>query len=296
MHGGPRVAFAFALLTVLAFAVPASAKGTEPLSARANILWAQYTKDPSCCTTWMSTAENDPDFSGSGAYGFTSQVPTVAPLTSDVTWVMDLDPGLSGVVMLDAAKTIDFDVFIGNGDAGQVSVSCTLTLGGTTVAATDAKTATFMGDFKELTWQVSPAITSLDGAKGALEWTITASGVSDGTYVGFDAAHGHSHVTLPIAAEAVAANSTAPGNQTAANATAKPTSGSAHPTSGSSSGAPTASSTATVSAAPTANRGTTDAASGQPVASQSAKKSPGPSLLGVLALLGAAVALVRRRA
>lgn len=195
---GVRLASLVLFLSLILLIPTAAARGGGPLGVGSNTLWAQYTNQPACCETWMGTIKDDPDFSGSGNYGFRATTPVETGVADNV-WDLVLTPAISTPVQLDKTKTIDITLFLGyTQGAGQVDVSTTLTLGGATVAEGETKTVTFVAAMEKVTWSVTPAMDVLQPS-GDLTWHIEAYGISPGTYMGFrDEVGGQSNIVLPI--------------------------------------------------------------------------------------------------
>ncbi len=188
------------LIAILLLAPAAAAQGGDPLSEENNTLWNQYTTEGGCCSTWASSDKDDPAFQGSGNFG------TAGPETdSSFTWDWPLEPALDQTVFLDPDGTIESTVHIGAEASpspalgiGDVVVSMQLLLGDDVVAEGDGEEILYNQDYIEVSWSVSPQITTLDPAAGNLVWSVTAEGAYSGMYLSHTDANGNGWLTLPI--------------------------------------------------------------------------------------------------
>lgn len=188
------------LIAMLLLAPAAAAMGGDPLSGENNTLWNQYTTDGGCCTTWASSDKDDPAFTGSGNFG------TAGPgVDESFTWEWPLEPALDRTLLLDPDGTIESTVHIGGGVStspalgiGDVEISMQLLLGEQVVAEGGGEGILYNQNYIEVSWSVSPQITTLDPAAGNLMWTVTGAGIYSGMYLSHTDANGNGWLTLPI--------------------------------------------------------------------------------------------------
>lgn len=142
-------------------------------------------------------------------------------------WEFEMDPTLNYTVTLEESGTVEFTVYLASyarelpgpvgveasfsyGVRGQATVSTNLTFGNRSVAygapkqvevapCTRAEGESVSCDWSEVTWNVAPNVTELDGTEGNLQWSITLDAATTTNWIAVGSAGANqSRVTLPI--------------------------------------------------------------------------------------------------
>lgn len=119
-----------------------------------------------------------------------------------------MSPAFEGVTQLDGSATLHISAHFESSASlqglvplllsGHFFVSCTLEIGGETIATCSEQEGTLIpGESFTATWDVQPDLTTLDASAGNIEWTVNTRGVGSGALFTANE-NGDSRIEFPV--------------------------------------------------------------------------------------------------